>query len=397
MAGSLDSRAGVPRASRTIQAPRITHHKANPSKHIRYDSQNKFAAHDEHASRSTNQYSETEQARRDSARQARPMQERTEDLPRASHGRIITRTGREFADLTGDTITFAAIDEDKSRKLMGLPAKIRAHIDLTESGAVSSPRDTASGDGSGRLDSGPGLDSTQYPSPRSDARRGTDADTTTARRSRSPSPRASRPETPQYRIRDHAVRWTSPVSPKDRSVTTDLPHTAAMSRSRDGFEGFREVRWSATPGNAAAARPTTAPHRDVARLPQKPTQAHQALHLENLAHYCVRDRYNHQQNPSYPPPTFHQNDARPTNGALAVQAPWTPGESAVRQPSPTPFQKMLSEQRAVMRERLREKAVGSGPAEQQRSAIQQQQQPKSGQQFFEEQVALLLEVGRRQQ
>ncbi|KAM3422038.1 hypothetical protein BST61_g2414 [Cercospora zeina] len=175
----------------------------------------------------------------------------------------------------------------------------------------------------------------------------------------------------------------------------DSRHAAAHHRNQ--FEGFREIEWSASTLDDAAALPTTAPDQHRATGPQKPTEAHRALHLENLAHYCVRDRYNHQQKPCNPWATFYQDGADSTNGALPVQAPWAPEESAIPQPSSTPFQKMLNEQRAVMRERLREEAMRSGQAERQRSAVQEQQQPKSAQQFFAEQVALLLEAGRRQQ
>ena len=91
--------------------------------------------HNDYASsQTTDRYSEIQQERRRLAREAGPtMQGRTETLPRESRNQIITRAGREYADLTGDVVTFEQINEDESRKLMGLPAKNITHVDLTSS------------------------------------------------------------------------------------------------------------------------------------------------------------------------------------------------------------------------------------------------------------------------
>ncbi|GIZ37895.1 hypothetical protein CKM354_000132500 [Cercospora kikuchii] len=295
MASGMDSNTRVPRASRASKLPsRITRHKANPLKHIQYRSQKYFAMHSDYAtSQTTDRYSEIQQERRRPTREAGPMmQGRTETLPRESRNRIIIRAGREYADLTGDFVTFEQINEDESRKLMGLPAKNITHVDLTGSERaphydVSKPRGTAAtDDGSHRLDSGRGLYATHYASPRSGGRREVDADTVvtaaTRRRSRSrslsprqvtreyrvrnralprsPSPRLDLSGLPFYTIEEHAgaVRRSPPLSPRSYDARIRSRPWLPVPHQGDGFEGFKEVQWSRwTPVNDAAASSMT--------------------------------------------------------------------------------------------------------------------------------------------
>ncbi|CAK1359080.1 unnamed protein product [Cercospora beticola] len=231
-------------------------------------------------------------------REAGPtMQGRTETLPRESRNQIITRAGREYADLTGDVVTFEQINEDESRKLMGLPAKNITHVDLTSSERaphnydVSKPRGTDATDaGSHRLDSGRGLYATHYASPRSGGRREVDADTVvttaTRRRSRSrslsprqatrgyrvrnqalprsPSPILDFSRYPTYYIEEHAdsVRRSPPSSPRSYDARIRSRPWPPVPQRSDGFDGFREVQWSRwTPvNNTAASSRTRAQH-----------------------------------------------------------------------------------------------------------------------------------------